>query len=282
MILDNETSLLYLSEHIQSRQTFFTELSALLRRRKIEYRFLRNTRDIWAVDYMPIQVALNKFVLFQYEPDYLQSPKYISTQTDPNEVCKDIQLNPIRSNLILDGGNVIKGKKWAIVTDKVFKENPSMRQAHLVEQLEELLEVKVIIIPREPYDFTGHADGMVRYYDEQTLLINDYQDHLSVSYKLRLKKALADQGFKLIEIPYAPDPSNFISANGVYINFLEMQNFIMIPTFRKLEDDKAIRVFEKLFPDRTIETIYASDISQDGGVLHCISWPILQPISPSV
>ena len=231
MILDSETSLLYLSDHIQSRATFFSELSSLLRSRKIEYRFLPNTRDIWAVDYMPIQVAVDRFVQFRYQPDYLQSAKYITTQTDPDEVCKDIGLDRIHSNIILDGGNVIKGKKWAILTDKVFKENPLVSQRQLIDQLEELFDVKVIIIPREPYDFTGHVDGMLRYYDEGSLLINDYRDHLSVSYKSRLKKALADQGFKLIEIPYAPDTSNLNSANGIYINFMEMENFILVPIF---------------------------------------------------
>ncbi|HYF66702.1 MAG TPA: agmatine deiminase family protein [Ohtaekwangia sp.] len=274
MILDNETSLLYLSDNIRSRATFFAELSALLQSRKIQYHLLPNTRDIWAVDYMPVQVALDRFVQFRYQPDYLQSAKYITTQTDPDEVCKDIGLDRIHSNIILDGGNIIKGKKWAILTDKVFKENPLVPQKKIVAQLEELFDVKVIVIPREPYDFTGHADGMLRYYDEETLLINDYGNHLSVSYRARLAKVLASQGFKLITIPYAPNPSNLSSADGVYINFLEMKNFLLIPTFRNMADGKVVAIFEQLYPSSSIQTIDACDISKDGGVLHCISWPI--------
>ena len=274
MILDSESTTLYLSELIHSNNSFFSCLSKLLWKRKIEYRFLPQTRDIWAVDYMPVQVSLNKFIQFKYEPDYLRPAKYAITKTNPREVCAAIGLNPIPSSIILDGGNVIKGKNWAILTDKVFKENPMIPQNRLINELEKLFEAKVIIIPREPYDFTGHADGMVRYFDEDTLLINDYGEHQSDRYQSRLRRALDQHQFKLIEIPYSPDDSNLNSAKGIYLNFLEMKDFILVPTFGQPEDEIAVARFENLFPNRVIETIDASEIAREGGVLHCISWTV--------
>jgi agmatine deiminase len=274
MTLDNETSLLYLSEHIRKHGRFFSGLSALLLSQKIAHRFLPNTRDIWAVDYMPVQVGVGNFVQFKYKPDYLQCPKYINTQTDTDEVCMAIGLNRTHSDIVLDGGNVIKGKNWVILTDKVFKENPLFPQKKLIAELEGVFAARVIIIPREPYDYTGHADGMVRYYDEETLLINRYGDHISSSYKSRLMKVLRGHDFKLIEIPYAPDRSDRNSANGLYINYLEMQSLILIPIFRKHDDEKAVRTFEELFRGSNVCVIDATELSIDGGVLHCISWPI--------
>jgi agmatine/peptidylarginine deiminase len=59
-----------------------------------------------------------------------------------------------------------------ILTDKVVVENPSLSKAKLLSELRELFEIEtIIIIPRDPLDFTGHADGMVRFVDEDTVLI---------------------------------------------------------------------------------------------------------------
>ena len=37
---------------------------------------LQGTKDIWAVDYMPVQIQDDEFVQFVYNPDYLQSKKW--------------------------------------------------------------------------------------------------------------------------------------------------------------------------------------------------------------
>lgn len=73
-----------------------------------------------------------------------------------------------------------------------------MCEKAIVTKLEELFDARLILIPREPYDFTGHAAGMLRYFDEGTLLVNDYGRRLSVSYHNRLKNVLAKKGFDLI------------------------------------------------------------------------------------
>ena len=37
----------------------------VLKENNIHYKFLSNTKDIWAVDYMPIQVQKEKFIQFR-------------------------------------------------------------------------------------------------------------------------------------------------------------------------------------------------------------------------
>jgi agmatine deiminase len=224
---------------------------------------------------MPIQAALTDFIQFQYEPDYLQNDEFISTQTNTKSVCKAICLNTTDSKIKLDGGNVIKGKDWVILTDKVFKENTNFKKKELLNELESLFKVKVIIIPKEPNDFTGHADGVVRYYDNETVLINSYKPTDKIEFQKRLTKELKNQGLKTIEIPYNPyDNSDYDMADGLYINYLQMENFILLPTFEKNEDERAYRQFEQLFPGQTIRTIDSREISVDGGVLNCITWNI--------
>jgi len=275
MTTDNQTNILYISGLLKNRHQFFNTLSTILGKHKIDYRFLPNTNDIWAVDYMPIQTDLNRFILFKYEPDYLQNDTFIFTQTDTKTVCKAIGLTWTDSEIRIDGGNVIRGKDWVILTDKVFKENADFKRNKLINELEKLFEVKVIIIQQEPNDFTGHADGILRYYDNDTVLINNYKPTDKRDFQKRLTKELSNQSLKTIEIPYNTyDNANYDMADGLYINYLHMENFILLPTFKKKQDETAYRQFEQLFPGQVIESIDSREISADGGVLNCITWNI--------
>ena len=45
----------------------------------------------------------------------------------------------------------------------------------MIDSLTELFEVdKIIFIPTDEDDIFGHADGMVRFIDDDTVLINNY------------------------------------------------------------------------------------------------------------
>jgi len=66
-----------------------------------------------------------------------------------------------------------------------------------------------------------------------------------------------------------------MNANGVYINYLEMEQALILPTFGMKEDDAIVKQFEELFKGRKIETIDSNDIAYHGGILNCISWNIL-------
>ncbi len=65
-------------------------------------------------------------------------------------------------------------------------------------------------------------------------------------------------------------------ANGDYINYLQMENTVIVPTFGIKEDDEAIKQFETLFAGQTIATIDSNEIANDGGILNCITWNILK------
>jgi agmatine deiminase len=275
MITDCQTNYLFLSDRLTERRRFFCDLKEILENRGIKFDFLPFTNDIWAVDYMPIQIQIDKFVQFKYSPDYLQGDEFISTQTDTTSVCRALGLRTIESKVIIDGGNVIKGNDWVVLTDKIFKENSDLDRKDLTTELENLFEAKVIIIPKEPNDFTGHADGVVRYYDNETVLINSYKPSDKKEFQRQLKKELKNQGLGAIEIPYNPyDNADYDISHGLYINYLQMDNFILLPTFEMKEDETAYRQFEELFPRQKIETIDSRDISVDGGVLNCITWNI--------
>ncbi len=276
MIADCLTNKLYLSDCLPHKQPdFFPRFKEVLRECRIPIEFLPGTRDIWAVDFMPIQISENEFVQFTYDPDYLKPKKYHSSITDTDSVCEAIGIIPKKSALVVDGGNVIKGKDMVIMCDKVFYENPQLTEKEIIRGLESLFQVdKLVFIPWDRSDFTGHSDGMVRFIDDNTVLINDYSKE-SVSYQRNFRMALHNAGLEWIELPYNPY-QNFSadSACRVYINFLQMQQAIIVPVFNSHFDEIALRVICEAFKGQVIRTVNSVELAEQGGILNCISWNI--------
>lgn len=282
MITDQETNMVYFSSVLLERTPlFFEALASILSRKEIYYQLLDKTADIWCRDFMPIQVNKDKFVQFQYDPDYLKG-KYQHLKTNPDIVCDHINICSLKSEIKLDGGNVVKSKSKCILTDKIFKENPSYEKQQLIKVLSVLLEVdEIIIIPRQPYDITGHSDGMVRFIDESAVLLCDYRSAgESNSFIQKLERILSDHHLEIVQLAYYIDQSKFShgmgSAKGCYINYLELGDVVLMPIFDLPTDEFALRQMQKALPNKKIEPILSNEVAIQGGVLNCISWNIKQ------
>ena len=69
------------------------------------YHIMQSTNDIWARDYMPIQIYKNHFVQYYYNLDYLQNSKEDKASiTDTHVVCKELCISTYKTNLAIDGG----------------------------------------------------------------------------------------------------------------------------------------------------------------------------------
>ena len=278
MIPDSLTNFLYLADCLPKMYpAFFKRFEKVLKESNINFSLLPNTKDVWAVDYMPIQTELKDFVHFTYQPSYLKSKKELQSISDVDSICKVIGLSPLKTDIILDGGNVVRSAQKAIITERVFIDNPKIKRNKLIGRLQELLQIdKLYFIPEQPDDFTGHSDGMVRFIDENTIIINDFSKEKK-GFKEAFKSAISSTGLDYITIPYSLEQNdNDVQANGDYINYLQMENFILVPTFNIDEDDDAVRKLEQIFKGKTIKTINSNDIADEGGVLNCISWNIIK------
>ena len=72
MIYDKDTNFVYLSDKLQEwYPDTFNRLTRKLDAMGIKWGELCHTCDIWARDYMPLQLSENDFLLYQYRPDYL-------------------------------------------------------------------------------------------------------------------------------------------------------------------------------------------------------------------
>ena len=271
MIPDWETDFLYFSNLLPKKQPkLYKNLIKLLRKAKIKYGFLPHTKDIWCRDYMPVQIDKNKFVQFRYDPDYLKPEKFAHLKSEPAIINSHLGISPKYSNLILDGGNIVFSERAVILTDKVFKENPTYSKDVLIQTLTTLFETEEIyFIPKQPYDIYGHADGMIRFVSNDTVILNDFSKE-SKSFQKKLEKFLKNLPFRVffLKIPFEH------KLNWCYINYIHIKNQIIIPVINHLKEEKVLYQFEEIFKGHKIWTLYSEEILIQGGGLHCISWNI--------
>ena len=250
----------------------------MLNRNNINFELLPCTNNIWAVDFMPIQISEHRFIQFNYKPDYLNAyPEDIPSVDKIVGKINKYKWSISKSDLRLDGGNIscIDGK--IIMCDKVFSENKFIPEKQLICQLKNSLEIdSLIFVPWNKYDFTGHVDGMARFVNCNTVLINDYSKE-NPRYQRAFRMSLQNAGIDWIELPYFPanDPT-LTSAKGLYLNYLQMKQAIVAPIFGSSADEKAMRILEDTFKGQNILPIEANEIAKSGGLLNCISWNIVK------
>jgi agmatine deiminase len=224
---------------------------------------------------MPIQTDSNTFVQFRYEAPYLnQEPEL---RTIPAEVLQANGFKPSFADIILDGGNIVRSTDKVIITKRVFKDNPTISKNDLINALEQHLHAKVLIIPDHTTDETGHADGHIRFINDKTVLVNELANEFKY-WQQGFRKMIQQYGLDYIEMPwFEPKLKNEpISALGIYVNYLEIDNLIIFPIFQipGNKDQQALNTITNAFPNKIIEPININEIGLKGGLMNCISWNI--------
>ncbi len=233
-----------------------------------EFALFDGARDIWARDYMPVKTKSGQYISFRYEPSYLADDPQLRTDFKA-DIAPHFALPVTYSDINLDGGNVVfsPSRAKAVITDRVFSENPEYDKNSLLSELEKLLEAEIAIIPSLKSDMTGHADGVVRFVNENTVIGNTspYKN----GYEQKVKRALEKCGISVLDFPYFD--SKGISAVGSYLNFLETEKRIFLPVFGDAQDETAVKRAEEVF-DKKIIPVNINGIAEEGGGLNCISW----------
>ena len=252
------------------------KLISIFDKHQVKYSFLKATKDIWCRDYMPVQTPSGKLIQFTYNPSYLKGNKeWEESRSDVKDVCRMNNINAEFSDINLDGGNVLIFDDRAIISDRIFSENPNRDKDELVKELGKQLECEIIIIPAEKDDMTGHADGMVRFVNRDTILGNNRADEYKY-WREGMQKVIDKYGLTYIDIPFfAPkDSKHPLSAVGIYVNYLEVNNLIVLPVFGRDEDKLAVDIIQKTFPERVVETIDYNEVAYEGGLLNCTTWVV--------
>jgi agmatine deiminase len=275
MIAERDTNTLFVSDLLEEK---FPALVASLRATLIgvPIEVIPGTADIWCRDYMPIQLDQDRFCQFVYAPDYLRGHEHLITL--PDRCRLPFMLDCRQEPLILDGGNVVASRTKAILTEKVYKENPGIARHRLRDKLEQVFEVECIFIPKQAGDDVGHSDGVVRFIAESRVLVNDYST-VDPAYAERVRGVLEKKGLEVETLPMFEEKGRrrrgeVESAVGIYINYLRLGNVVVLPGYNRPEDQEAVEGARKAMPSATVLQVPSRSLAKEGGVLNCISWTV--------
>lgn len=244
-----------------------------LGKENIHYGLLKNTKDIWCRDYMPIQTDSNRFVLYKYQPDYLQTPYYKRTITDVKAI-ESIETilhgQVVELDLVLDGGNVVKCGNKVVMTEKVYYENKDKSRIQIRSLLEKAFQRDIVFIPWDKEEILGHSDGVIHYIGDNRILITNYYDY-DVDYYNQFKGIL-DKYFEVITLSYNVKQKH--QRSWAYINFLTIGNVLLVPQLGIPEDEQALQQISNTLPNSKVIGVPALEAVRRGGALNCISWDV--------
>lgn len=286
MISDSQTNIVYFSSLLPLQHPkFWEDLKAILDRYSVKYRWITYTRDIWCRDYMPIQVSENNFVQFRFFPDYYLDHEHIRYLTIQDEMDYSPAGNIHYSKLIVDGGNIVSSSNKAFFTEKIFHANKNLERNTIKAKLKKELDLEdLFFLPVQPDDLSGHADGMIRFYDENTILVNEFKE--SPSWMRRFERTIRLSGLTALPFPYQASSrlnKKEYTAHGCYINFAQIGSLIILPQFGKEFanfDSQALKRTIELYPppNYQVEPLNSDSVAWNGGVLNCCTWNISRPV----
>ena len=208
-------------------------------------------------------------------------------------------------DFVLEGGSIhVDGEGTLITTEECLLSEG--RNSHLTkEEIEDVLKKylnvsKVLWIPNGIYndETNGHVDNICNYVRPGVVVLawtddeNDPQYAISKAAYDYLSNEVDAKGRKLeIHKLYTPKPilitkSESLGVDAIdgalprqegdrlaasYANYYTGNGFVALPIFNDPNDQKAIDLLARLYPDRKIVPIYAREILLGGGNIHCIT-----------
>ena len=305
-ITDDKTDKVYISSLIDKKdggldKETCSKLKSCIQDFCPDCELLYNTRDVWARDYMPIQLTQGVYLSFIYRPDYLVDYTKCTTdwQLDKVHPQKQSQKEFLYSDfvqmipIILDGGNVIKAivndKPCIIMCDKVLREN-NVNEKEFRDWWERWwkdnfdgTEMQLVLLPWEgvKYDQIGHADGMLRYIGNGKVLMTNYDDFNKKHSKL-LEETLRKADFKVEKLVFGTlgkfkkDKMFRLlrKYSWCYINYLQVGKRILLPSLGYDDlDNEAKQQIKDIFDRETnneYEIKLLSEIDSDIDMLSIV------------
>jgi len=188
-------------------------------------------------------------------------------------------------SIVFEGGSIdSNGKGEALTTSTCIfslNRNEHIPKADLIRYLKDTFNLSKLHILNHGYlqgdDTDSHIDMLARFVDETTIvhaICNDRNDEHYESLqkmKFELEKISDIQGnkYKLIGIPIGKVIHEDARLPASYINFLLINDAVLVPQYNVSEDKIAVDIFSELFKDRVIIPIDCTLLIRQGGSLHC-------------
>ncbi|WP_026389368.1 agmatine deiminase [[Acholeplasma] multilocale] len=215
-----------------------------------------------------------------------------------------------RADFVLEGGSIhVDGEGTLYTTEECLlnsNRNPHLTKEEIEDNMKEYLGLeKIIWLPLGVYndETNGHIDNMIQIVKPGHVVLTWTDDKEDPQYAISLKalKILENEtdarGRKIkVTKLLQPKPMHYTEEDvygvdttsdgmvresgerlaGSYANFYLVNGAVLLPIFGNINDQNAIDVITKLYPDRKVEPILAREILLGGGNIHCITQQEIQ------
>ncbi len=181
------------------------------------------------------------------------------------------------SDWLNDGGNFVDDSAGNVVISRKFLRDNDLNVAEGRSAIRSLTSANhIAFIESDEQGGLEHADGVVAFVAENTVVINSYLEDKAYAEALKadLRRSLPGVVIHEIITPYDGSriyDERFGSACGLYTNMLVTPQRIYFPQFGITEDAIALKQL-KNWTDLEIIPIMSSEVCQMGGGVRCMSW----------
>ena len=259
---------------------------------KIEF-YTHPTNDAWCRDHGPAFIINQKenkkaIIDWNYNAWGNKYPPYDLDDIIPTLIGEKLQLQVFKPNIIMEGGSVDFNGAGTLITSTACllnpNRNPQFNQSEIENYLSNYYGVNQILWVDEGIigdDTDGHIDDTVRFINEDTVLAAVEENLTDDNYfllqknlkQLKQMRLLNGKQLNIIELPMPSNPIVWENQRlpASYANFYIANAIVAVPTYRDMNDDKALSIIERCFPNKKVIGIDSTDVIWGLGSWHCLS-----------
>ncbi|MFL5728705.1 MAG: agmatine/peptidylarginine deiminase [Cytophagaceae bacterium] len=254
--------------------------------------FFFPTNDAWCRDHGPAFLVNRKekkkmIVDWGYNAWGGKYPPYDLDDVIPTLIAKHYNIPVVNPGIVMEGGSVeFNGKGTLLTTTGCLlnkNRNPHLNQKQIEEYLTGYYGVDQILWLGDGIvgdDTDGHIDDITRFVNSDTVLTvveenKKDENHEPLEENLKSLKKMRLQDGKQLNVVELPMPSAVVFDDqrlpASYANFYIGNAAVVVPVFRDKNDERALEIIQKCFPDRKVIGLDSTDIIWGLGSFHCLS-----------
>ncbi len=205
----------------------------------------------------------------------------------PRHIAKLRGLQLFSPGIVMEGGSIeVNGCGTLLTTEGCLlnpNRNPDLTKVQIEKYLCDYLGVSNVLWLGEGIvgdDTDGHIDDLTRFVNPTTVVTAVEDDpadanHQILEDNLRRLRGLKDQAGKPLRLVKLPMPG-VVEHQGQrlpasYANFYVANKIVLVPTYRHVNDARALAILQQEFPDRRVIGVDSTELIWGLGSFHCIS-----------
>jgi agmatine deiminase len=255
--------------------------------------FLHPTNDAWCRDHGPAflinpNTAQKKIIVdWGYNAWGGKYPPFDLDDNIPTLIARHYGLPVVYPGIVMEGGSVEFNGRGTLLTTRACllneNRNPHLTQEQIETYLRNYYGVDHILWLGDGIvgdDTDGHIDDLTRFVNADTVVTIVEEDKNDENYTLlqenlhELHRLRLEDG-KQLNVVELPMPKAIVYDDmrlpASYANFYISNKYVVVPTFRDKNDDRALDILQKCFPDRKVIGLDSVDIIWGLGSFHCLS-----------